>query len=77
MPVFTEYSAASRDLLVLPSFAAPLPRLTPPFNPEGDYEKYEEIILGVGSTNHIGGDPQTYPNNYLPTIRRPVLQGSC
>ncbi|KAL4960066.1 putative phenol monooxygenase [Aspergillus stella-maris] len=32
MPVFTEYSASSRELRVLPSFAPPLPRLSPAFS---------------------------------------------
>ncbi|KAL5339590.1 FAD binding domain-containing protein [Aspergillus crustosus] len=31
MPVFTEFSASSRELRVLPSFAPPLPRLSPAF----------------------------------------------
>jgi len=46
MPVFTEYSAASRELRVLPSFAPPLPRLAPrlPTNAE----KYEVVIVGAG-----------------------------
>lgn len=37
MPVFAEYSTASRGLRVLPSFA-----------PEGEDEKYEVVISGVG-----------------------------
>lgn len=49
MPVFTEYSTSSRNLRVLPSFAPPLPRLTPPFVPDGQDEKYEIVISGVGS----------------------------
>ncbi|CZT53012.1 probable phenol monooxygenase [Rhynchosporium secalis] len=48
MPVFTEYSTTSRDLRVLPSFAAPLPRLTPSYEPVGDDEKYEVLIAGAG-----------------------------
>ncbi|XMA14698.1 hypothetical protein WAI453_007489 [Rhynchosporium graminicola] len=48
MPVFTEYSTTSRDLRVLPSFAAPLPRLTPSYDPVGDDEKYEVLIAGAG-----------------------------
>ncbi|KAF5865391.1 hypothetical protein ETB97_004208 [Aspergillus alliaceus] len=48
MPVFTEYSAASRELRVLPSFAAPLPRLSPPFTRVGQIEKYEVLIVGAG-----------------------------
>ncbi|KAK2765107.1 hypothetical protein FQN54_008806 [Arachnomyces sp. PD_36] len=48
MPVFTEYSTASRDLRVLPSFAPPLPRLTPPFVPTNEDERYEVIISGAG-----------------------------
>ncbi|KAG4421451.1 hypothetical protein IFR04_005401 [Cadophora malorum] len=48
MPVFTEYSTSSRDLRVLPSFASPLPRLTPSFEPVGSEEKYEVLIAGAG-----------------------------
>ncbi|KAL5331942.1 hypothetical protein ACEPPN_001482 [Leptodophora sp. 'Broadleaf-Isolate-01'] len=48
MPVFTEYSTSSRDLRVLPSFAPPLPRLTPSFDPIGNEEKYEVLIAGAG-----------------------------
>ncbi|KAF7587890.1 hypothetical protein BBP40_006596 [Aspergillus hancockii] len=48
MPVFTEYSAASRELRVLPSFAPPLPRLSPPFTSDGEAEKYEVVIVGAG-----------------------------
>lgn len=47
MPVFTEYSQSSRDLRVLPSFATPLPRLSPKFEPAGPEEKYEVVIAGV------------------------------
>ncbi|GFG10653.1 uncharacterized transporter C1529.01 [Aspergillus lentulus] len=48
MPVFTEYAASSRELRVLPSFAPPLPRLSPRFTrPEGA-EKYEVVIVGAG-----------------------------
>ena len=47
MPVFTEYSQSSRDLRVLPSFATPLPRLSPKFEPVGPEEKYEVVIAGV------------------------------
>jgi hypothetical protein len=48
MRVFTEYSTSSRDLRVLPSFAAPVPRLTPRFDPKGPEERYEVVIAGVG-----------------------------
>ncbi|KAI9050619.1 hypothetical protein LZ554_005778 [Drepanopeziza brunnea f. sp. 'monogermtubi'] len=48
MPVFTESSTSSRDLRVLPSFASPLPRLTPKFEPSGNEEKYEVLIAGAG-----------------------------
>ncbi|OJJ79210.1 uncharacterized protein ASPGLDRAFT_70227 [Aspergillus glaucus CBS 516.65] len=49
MPVFTEFSSESRDLRVLPSFAPPLPRLSPPFRPNGDgSEKYEVVVVGAG-----------------------------
>ncbi|PMD54150.1 phenol monooxygenase [Hyaloscypha bicolor E] len=48
MPVFTEYSQSSRDLRVLPSFATPLPRLSPKFEPAGPEEKYEVVIAGAG-----------------------------
>ncbi|KAJ5825360.1 hypothetical protein N7474_002498 [Penicillium riverlandense] len=47
MPVFTEYSAASRELRVLPSFAPPLPRLTPRIA-AGNEEKFEVVIVGAG-----------------------------
>jgi len=50
MPVFTEHGTSSRDLRVLPSFAAPLPRLTPKFEAEGSEEKYEVVIAGVSHT---------------------------
>jgi hypothetical protein len=49
MPVFTEYSTLSRDLRNLPSFAPPLPRLSPKFEPTGTEEKYEVVIAGVGA----------------------------
>ncbi|KAF9892487.1 hypothetical protein FE257_001596 [Aspergillus nanangensis] len=49
MPVFTESSSKSRDLRVLPSFAHPLPRLSPPFNPSaGEQERYEVVVVGAG-----------------------------
>ncbi|KAJ5166264.1 uncharacterized protein N7482_005045 [Penicillium canariense] len=48
MPVFTEYAAASRELRVLPSFAPPLPRLTPTIKSGGKTEKYEVVIVGAG-----------------------------
>ncbi|KAJ5742513.1 uncharacterized protein N7511_011532 [Penicillium nucicola] len=49
MPVFADYASSSRDLRVLPSFAPPLPRLTPSFQPEnGVREKYEVVVVGAG-----------------------------
>lgn len=48
MPVFTEYASASRDLRVLPSFAPPLPRLSPKPSASNDAEKYEVVIVGAG-----------------------------
>lgn len=59
MPVFTEFSAASRELRVLPSFAPPLPRLSPAFSPSSSStsststssttnDKYEVVIVGAG-----------------------------
>ncbi|KAL2820098.1 FAD binding domain-containing protein [Aspergillus granulosus] len=54
MPVFTEFSASSRDLRVLPSFAPPLPRLSPAFprhDPDPDapaQSKYEVVVVGAG-----------------------------
>ncbi|KAE8146764.1 FAD binding domain-containing protein [Aspergillus avenaceus] len=48
MPVFTEYSAASRELRVLPSFAPPLPRLSPPFTRDKHTERYEVVVVGAG-----------------------------
>lgn len=48
MPTFTEYASASRQLRVLPSFAPPLPRLSPSFKPDNDgTDKYEVVIAGV------------------------------
>ncbi|KAJ6151209.1 hypothetical protein N7470_007803 [Penicillium chermesinum] len=48
MPVFTEYSAASRELRVLPSFAPPLPRLSPALPLDTEGERYEVVIAGAG-----------------------------
>ncbi|KAL4917710.1 FAD binding domain-containing protein [Aspergillus aurantiobrunneus] len=52
MPVFTEFSASSRELRVLPSFAPPLPRLSPAFtkppSQQASQEKYEVVIVGAG-----------------------------
>ncbi|KAJ5640722.1 hypothetical protein N7528_000347 [Penicillium herquei] len=48
MPVFTEYAAASRELRVLPSFAPPLPRLTPTIPVDKETERYEVVIVGAG-----------------------------
>ncbi|KAI9375810.1 major facilitator superfamily domain-containing protein [Aspergillus egyptiacus] len=58
MPVFTEFSASSRELRVLPSFAPPLPRLTPAHtntttttttqSPSQELEKYEVVVVGAG-----------------------------
>ncbi|KAG5291801.1 FAD binding domain-containing protein [Histoplasma ohiense] len=57
MTVLSDFSAASRDLRVLPLFAPPLPRLSPKFQPkvhgqsdiESDgVEKYEVVISGAG-----------------------------
>ncbi|KAJ5524244.1 Phenol hydroxylase C-terminal dimerization [Penicillium frequentans] len=49
MPVFTENASSSRDLRVLPSFAPPLPRLAPTFEPENNSEeKYEVLVVGAG-----------------------------
>lgn len=48
MPVFTEHVASSRELRVLPSFAPPLPRLTPTISPATTIEKYEVVIVGAG-----------------------------
>jgi hypothetical protein len=48
MPVFTEHAASSRELRVLPSFASPLPRLTPTISPAITIEKYEVLIVGAG-----------------------------
>ncbi|KAJ9367457.1 hypothetical protein DTO282E5_7830 [Paecilomyces variotii] len=48
MPLFTEYSFSSRELRVLPSFAPPLPRLSPKPASKGQQEKYEVVISGAG-----------------------------
>lgn len=47
MPVFTEHTSASRELRVLPSFAPPLPHLTPTI-PPSNTERYEVVIIGAG-----------------------------
>ncbi|OJJ70025.1 hypothetical protein ASPBRDRAFT_76652 [Aspergillus brasiliensis CBS 101740] len=48
MPVFTEFSASSRELRVLPSFAPPLPRLSPNDPRDGVPERYEVVVVGAG-----------------------------
>lgn len=48
MPVFTEYAASSRELRILPSFAPPLPRLTPSFTDGEQTDKYEVVVVGAG-----------------------------
>ncbi|OGM40076.1 phenol monooxygenase [Aspergillus bombycis] len=49
MPLFTEQASNWRDLRVHPSFAPPLPRLTPEFvPPEDEIERYEVVIVGAG-----------------------------
>ncbi|GAB1197644.1 hypothetical protein APSETT444_006944 [Aspergillus pseudonomiae] len=49
MPLFTEQAFSCRDLRVHPSFAPPLPRLTPEFvPPEDGIERYEVVIVGAG-----------------------------
>lgn len=48
MPVFTEYAASSRDLRVLPSFAPPLPRLSPVPVSDDQPDKYEVVVVGAG-----------------------------
>ncbi|KAJ5595434.1 uncharacterized protein N7459_001642 [Penicillium hispanicum] len=48
MPVFTEYAAASRELRVMPSFAPPLPRLSPNAHTDTRGEQYEVVIVGAG-----------------------------
>lgn len=48
MPVFTEFAASSRELRVLPSFAPPLPRLSPEISSTNGTEKYEVVIAGAG-----------------------------
>jgi phenol 2-monooxygenase len=59
MPVFTETSSAWRDLRTLPSFAPPLPRLTPPApkNVADKEEKYDVVVVGVSNA--------VKPNNML------------
>lgn len=62
MPVFTEHSSSSRNLRVLPSFAPPLPRLSPLFEPQNDIdEKYEVVIVGVCCTTPIYTDTRFSP----------------
>jgi hypothetical protein len=48
MPVFQEKASSARDLRILPSRAAPLPRLTPRTGTQtGANEKYEVVVIGV------------------------------
>ncbi|OJJ85149.1 putative phenol monooxygenase [Aspergillus glaucus CBS 516.65] len=55
MPVFTEYATKSRELRVLPSFAPPLPRVTPAFTRDEQTEKYEVVIVGAGPAGMMLG----------------------
>ncbi|KAB8239107.1 FAD binding domain-containing protein [Aspergillus alliaceus] len=51
MPVFTEFAASAREQRVLRSLAPPLPRLTPPFQPQdedAEKEQYEVLVVGAG-----------------------------
>lgn len=48
MPVFTEYASSSRELRVLPSFAPPLPRLSPAPARDDGAERYEVVVVGAG-----------------------------
>lgn len=48
MSVLSEHYAASPALRVLPSFATPLPRLSPTISPEDQGEKYDVVIVGAG-----------------------------
>lgn len=55
MPVFTEYATKSRELRVLPSFAPPLPRVTPALMRDEQIEKYEVVIVGAGPAGMMLG----------------------
>lgn len=49
MPLFSEHASSGRDIRALPSFAPPLPRLSPKFAPIDDgVKRYEVIIVGAG-----------------------------
>lgn len=56
MPVFVDESTLARDKRTQPSFAPPLPRVSPnppaPIGRAGDEaEKFEAVVVGV-STDH-------------------------
>lgn len=55
MPVDYDCAFASRALRDRPSFVPPLPRLTPKFEPQGDEEKYEVLVVGVRFGQNISG----------------------
>lgn len=65
MPVFTETSSSWRDLRILPSFAPPLPRLTPPLvrNGADEAERYEVVVIGVSEKLRVyrGGSTDQIP----------------
>ncbi|CAI7667919.1 unnamed protein product [Penicillium crustosum] len=56
MPVFADYASSSRDLRVLPSFAPPLPLLTPSFQPgNGSQERCEVLVVGTLKSGQADG----------------------
>lgn len=68
MPVFTETVSSGRDLRILPSFAPPLPRLTPLVVKDAvnEAERYEVVVIGVSRTMKICRRVQKLTSFLLP-----------
>lgn len=73
MPVDFERTFESRKLRERASLVPPLPRLTPEFEPEGDEERYEVLVVGV----RCDLDDSQAEGISLTDGRRRDPQGSC